>query len=257
MDQHELTDETARDLIGLIPDKKLEVRKGALSIILQFTNNSPLNSRRFLELAVLPQLIKHAFTPEISVLCLTNLINFSSLIVEGDEFSEEITQQFVKTAQPILLQLKEWKGLEKELALLYLTNLSKLEKVSVGVIVGEGESKGYFMGLLASELDKSVHVCNILANISSFKEGREFLTSDDAAFTCRLQKMLFSSSRDARVATIRVLRNCLFEFENEKFVDGLLEADRHFIDNFGAYLGGLLVRGQHLLPNAADRQQLA
>lgn len=212
--EHELTDDTAKDVIELLSDKKPEVQKGALSVVLQFTNNSPFNSRKFLELSVLPPLLKHVFNPELTTLCLTNLINFSSLIVEGDDLSPTITEQLVKTAKPILLHLREWKDLELELALLYLTNLTKLEQVSVGVIVGEGDSKGYFVETLASQLYFSIHVANILANVSSFKEGRELLTSDGGVFTCRLQKLLFTPNRDARIGALKVLRNLLFEFEN-------------------------------------------
>jgi hypothetical protein len=99
-------------------------------------------------------------------------------------------------------------------------------------------------------------LCNILSNISSFKDTREFLTSDGGVFTCRLQRLLYSPVRDVRVSTLKVLRNLLFEFENEKFVDGILQAERHFIDGFGAYFGGLLVHGRHLITTPADKESL-
>jgi len=167
-----------------------------------------------LELGVVPQLLKQVFNPQLSKLCLTSLINFSSLIVGDDEFSTEIIEQFVRTAKPILLELKSWSGVIYDLALLYLTNLTKLEQVSVGVIVGEGDTKGYFVEALAGQIYLSTHVSHIFANVSSFKEGRELLTSDAGAFACRLQLQLLSSKRDARICTLKVLRNLLFEFEN-------------------------------------------
>jgi len=110
--------------------------------------------------------------------------------------------------------MKSWSSLVYELALLYLTNLTKLEQVSVGVIVGEGDTKGYFVDTLVSQIYSSTHISNILANVTSFKEGRELLTSDAGAFTCYLQRLLFSPNRDARISALKVLRNLLFEFEN-------------------------------------------
>lgn len=106
-------------------------------------------------------------------ICLTNLINLSSDIGQED-LNEAIELQFTKTAEPILLQLKSWKGLEKELSILYLTNISKLGSVSNNVIVGEGDKNGYFVELLlgileAGPFDKLYHIANILANVTSFK----------------------------------------------------------------------------------------
>lgn len=114
------------------------------------------------------------FKEDLMTICLTNLINFSSYLADEENMPEEITQQFVKTAEPILLQLKSWTGLERDLALLYLTNISKLKDVSYDVIVGEGDKQAYFIELLLGLLEngpqnKLYHVVNILANVSSFK----------------------------------------------------------------------------------------
>lgn len=79
--EHHLGDETAKDLIGLIADKKIEVQKGALNIVLQFTNNKD-NQLKFLKLNIVPLLLKYMFKEELMTICLTNLINFSSYLAE-------------------------------------------------------------------------------------------------------------------------------------------------------------------------------
>lgn len=99
--------------------------------------------------------------------------------------------------------------------------------MSVKVIVGEGEKNGYFVELLlglleAGPYDKMYHIANILANVTSFKEGREFFVADKGYLVVRLEKLLFCDIREMRIAIMKSIRNCLFEFENEPFADGLL-----------------------------------
>ncbi len=154
------------------------MQKGALNIVLQFTNTA-YNRRLFLEAGVVPLLMKYAFAKELRSICLTNLINLSSDVNE-DYITEPIQEQFRKTAEPLLLQFQEWELLEKELCMLYMTNVSKIEAVSLGVIVGEGDKEGYFVLKLLWTLandnrSKLYHIANILANVSSFKPGRDFL----------------------------------------------------------------------------------
>lgn len=159
-------------------------------------------------------------------ICLTNLINLSSDIGQ-EEISEELEVQFTKTSEPILLQLQQWTGLERELAILYLTNISKLGSVSIDIIVGEGDKNAYFVQLLLGLLevgpyDKLYHIANILANVSSFKEGREHFVGNKGFLVARIEKLIFTDIRDMRIAVLKILRNCLFEFEDEEFATGIL-----------------------------------
>lgn len=167
-----------------------------------------------MDAGIIPLLLKYTFKEQLMTICLTNLINLSSDIGQED-LTEAIELQFTKTAEPILLQLKSWKGLEKELSILYLTNISKLGSVSNNVIVGEGDKNGYFVELLlgileAGPFDKLYHIANILANVTSFKEGREHFVSNKGFLVGRIEKLLFTDIREMRIAILKSLRNCLF-----------------------------------------------
>lgn len=89
--------------------------------------------------AIIPLLRKYLFAPKLTTISLSALIHFAG--------EAEFLSEYFPLVEPLGLRLKEWKGLELELSLLLLLNISKEEEVLARVI-GEGDKRGYIVEVL-------------------------------------------------------------------------------------------------------------
>ena len=113
----------------------VQVRHGTLSAILQYTPTREAKLM-FKETELMVYLRKYIFEPQLTKICLSTLIHFATEV--------EFVSEYGKLVEPLVLQMREWKELELELGLLLLLNLSKEGEI-MGLLLGEGDKKGYLM----------------------------------------------------------------------------------------------------------------
>lgn len=87
----------------LLNNNNMEVRHGTISAILQYTPTSE-SKNMFKGTTLMTNLRKYLFIPQLSTICLSTLIHFAS---EADWLPE-----YFKLIEPLILKMKEWKGLE-------------------------------------------------------------------------------------------------------------------------------------------------
>jgi hypothetical protein len=63
---------------------------------------------------------------------------------------------------------------------------------------------------------------NILANVSSFKDTREFIMLPKVKLLESITTSILSIESNRRQGTLKALRNCLFEYENEQTLEYIL-----------------------------------
>lgn len=66
---------------------------------------------------LIPLLRKYVFAPKLTTISLSSLIHFAT--------ESDFLPQCFPLIEPLILQMKEWKGLELELSLLLVLNISK------------------------------------------------------------------------------------------------------------------------------------
>jgi hypothetical protein len=204
-----LTAEVAAELTGLLANHNPEVQHGTISAILQYTP-TPQARSLFAPAAVIPLLRKYVFAPKLTTISLSALIHFAA--------EPDFLPEYFPLVEPLGVKLKEWAGLELELALLLLLNISKEEEVLARVI-GEGEKRGYVVEILYAHLENTAAVrwiiCGIFVNLASLERGRKFMVEDKVYR--RFVPFLVSFEEKLREATLKVLRNCAFEWEDDAF----------------------------------------
>jgi hypothetical protein len=133
-----------KDLVELLGDKNPEVQHGTISAILQYTPTAEAR-RMFKNTPLISLLRKYVFTPKLTTISLSTLINFAT--------EEEFLPEFFQLVEPLVFKMKEWQGLELQLSLLLLLNISKEEEIIMRII-GEGDKRGYLIEVLYAFLEK-------------------------------------------------------------------------------------------------------
>lgn len=204
-----LTAELVKDLVELLGNNSIEVRHGTISAILQYTP-TPEARNMFKDTSLMTLLRKYLFLPQLSRICLSTLIHFAS--------DPDWLPEYFKLIEPLVLKMKEWKGLELELSLLLLLNISKDEEV-IARLIGEEDKRGYLMEVLYALLENEEKlrwiVVGIFVNLSAIERGRRFLVEDSICI--RFIQYLSSFNEKLREASLKIMRNCAFEWECEPF----------------------------------------
>jgi len=118
-----------------------------------------------------------------------------------------------------------------QLQLLLLSNLSQNDEVKRQIL--EFDREPDFHGLTFSfmlswfnhpTISPTFHFfANILANLSSIKETREFILDPKVKLLEAIVNNVFSVEPNRRLGCIRTIRNCLFDYENPKTLEYLTD----------------------------------
>ena len=111
-----MTPELVQELTTLLQDPKLQVKYGSLNAILQYTQNEEAK-QMFVDTDIFKIIIGNLDIPELTKLCLSTMIHFSS--------SENFAAKLVDYIYPVIMKMRNDSGLVEELGLLLLLNVSK------------------------------------------------------------------------------------------------------------------------------------
>jgi hypothetical protein len=110
-------------------------------------------------------------------------------------------------------------------------NISQEEEV-IARIIGEGDKRGYLVEVLYALLEKEIAlrwiICGIFVNLSTIERGRKFLVEDKVY--ARFVPYIISFDEKLREATLKVLRNCAFEWEDEAFATDILKEELNMMN---------------------------
>ena len=98
----QLTPELVQELMTLLEDPKLQVKYGALNAILQYTQNKE-DKKLFLETDIFKILVGYIDMPQMTKICLSTMIHFSS--------SEDYAVKLVDYIYPIIMKMRDDSGL--------------------------------------------------------------------------------------------------------------------------------------------------
>lgn len=221
-----------KDLIELLANHNVEVLHGTISAILQYTPTSE-DKVMFKDTPLIASLRKNVYVPKLTTISLSALIHFAT--------EQEFIAEYFPLVEPLCLKLKEWKGLELELSLLLLLNISQEEEI-IARIIGDGDKRGYLIEILYTHLEKEVKlrwiVGGILVNLASIERGRKFMTEDKVYK--RFVPFVVSFDSKLRESALKILRNCAFEWEDEPFVSEFLKEDLNLLNLLGKLMTFLL-----------------
>ena len=127
-----------------------------------------------------------------------------------------------------------------QLELLVLSNASQfpLVKKNIMELHREPEFHGLNFGFLLSwfahpKISVFFHFfANILANLSAYKETREVMVDPRHRFLENTMLSIFSIEMNRRKGTLKALKNYVFEWENQKFLEYLITPKLEVLDNF-------------------------
>ena len=139
----------------LLPNPNPEVRHGTLSAILQYTPEAE-QKLMFKDSNLMQLLRKYVFEPKLTKICLSTLIHFAS--------ESDFLPDCFPLLEPLTLKMKEWKGLELELSLLLVLNISKEEEV-IARLLGQEDKRGYLMEVLYALLEQNPQIRWIVTGI--------------------------------------------------------------------------------------------
>ena len=203
-----LTVELVKDLIELLANNSTEVRHGTISAVLQYTPTTE-SKLMFKDTPLIQYLRKYLFEPKLTKICLSTLIHFAT---EG-----EFMPEFFKLIEPLVLKMKDWGDyeLELELGLLLLLNISKEEEIVVYLLGQEEDKKGYLMEILYALLENKEKlrwiIVGVFVNVAAIERGRRFLVEEGMGV--RFVKFVNSFDGKLREASLKIVRNCAFEWE--------------------------------------------
>lgn len=237
-----------------------EVLHGTFSAILQYTpeRNDKL---KFVGSVLMSKLRKNVFTPGLSSICLSTLIHFAT--------EAEFIHEFVPLIEPLVLKMREWKDLELELSLLLILNISQDEEV-VAKLINQDEKHGYLVEVLYGLLEHQEKcrwiLVSIFTNLTASERGRKFMVEDHIC--SRFAAHFHAFDEKLREASLKIVRNCAFEWEDEGFAKEVLAPELKLVDRLGQLMAYLihrlslvndpvrterLVKGYFIIPGELER----
>ena len=90
-------------------------------------------------------------------------------------------------------------------------------------------------------------IANIFVNISSTEMGRKYISSE--GIYLRFLQFINCKSEALRLAVLRILRNAVFEWENEEFTTELLQEKHKFIDSIAYHILIMIFKSELLNEN--------
>lgn len=97
-----MTPELVQELTTLLQDPKLQVKYGSLNAILQYTQNEEAK-QMFVDTDIFKIIIGYLDIPELTKLCLSTMIHFSS--------SEIFAAKLVDYIYPVIMKMRNDSGL--------------------------------------------------------------------------------------------------------------------------------------------------
>jgi len=238
-------------LIAYLSNQNPKVKAEALQIVLQLTATK--ESRQMVkQQELIKQLLRNMADAEMSQTIFSILINFS----QDDTFGEELIElngvqrivdnlkenlieysKFTRSALTAALSKEERTAKEDklltviQLELLLLSNLSQNDEAKRQILElhRDAEFHGLNFSFMLSWFNHPVisptfhFFGNILANVTASKDTREFVLEPKMKLLEGMVNNLFSVEPNRRQGCIRAIRNCVFEYENPKFLEYLID----------------------------------
>jgi len=152
-----------------------------------------------------------------------------------------------------------------QLDLLFLSNLSHNDQAREQVLEldREPEFHGLHVSLMLNwfshpKLSPFFHFfANVVANLTSDKKCREFLLEPKFKLFDHITSSVYSADPNRRLGTLKVLRNCFFEYENEIVVKYVLSPEHKILNSLLKCLAFVLAQTLSLVKDAEKFQEEA